>query len=251
MADGVPVVQQNADAKGLPLVLADHVGLDGHAATDHLGGDLRFHLHQRLGVFLENVNQRRVQDQAVLDGLGPPFGQLALAQRGKRLHVGQDCPRLIERADHVLGLGQVDRHLAADGRVHHGGHAGRHLHEGHAAHEGAGDEPAQVAGHAAADGDDRLASLGFQAHQPLVDFLGLLEGLAGLAGRYDETMGRDAGPLQRPLGVATVGPHHVLVRDDVRGVAQAQFLDVLAQPLDDAPAGDDGVTAPGVVNGCG
>ena len=64
-------------------------------------------------------------------------------------------------------------------------------------------------------------------------------------------MGGDAGPLQSPLGVASVGPHHVLVGDDVGGVAQAQLGDVLAQPVYNAPAGDNGIAAAGVVNGGG
>ena len=66
-----------------------------------------------------------------------------------------------------------------------------------------------------------------------------------------KTVGGDAGPLQGPLGVASVGPHHVVIRDDVGGVAQAQLGDVFAQPVDDAPAGDDGIAAAGVVHGCG
>ena len=111
----------------------------------------------------------------MLDGLRPSLGEFPLAQRGQSLHVGQDCPGLVERAHHVLGLGQVDRHLAADGRVHHGRHAGRHLHERHSAQECTGDESAQVSSDPPADRDDGLAALGPQAHQPLVDFLRLLE----------------------------------------------------------------------------
>ena len=64
-------------------------------------------------------------------------------------------------------------------------------------------------------------------------------------------MGGDAGALQGPLGVAPVGPHHVFVGDDVGGVAEAQFLDVFAEAVDDAPTCDDGVASAGVVNGCG
>ena len=167
------------------------------------------------------------------------------------LNVGKHGAGLVERADHVLGLGQVDGDLAADGCVNHGGHAGWHLHEGNAPEEGGGDEAAQVAGYAAADGDDRVAALGLETDQPLVDFLGLLEGLAGFAGRDHETVGGDTGPLQGPLGVASVGSHHVFIGDDIGRVAQPQLLDVFAEAVNDAPTGDDGVAAAGVVYGCG
>ena len=175
MADGVAVVEQDADVEGFALVLADDVGLDGHAAADDLGGNFGFHFHEGFGVFFEYVDQGRVEDEAVLDGFGPTLGEFSLAESGKGLDVGEDGAGLVERSDHVLGLGQVHGDLAADGGVDHGGHAGGNLDKGHAAQEGAGDESAEVAGDAAADSDDGMAALGLEAHQPLVDFLGLLE----------------------------------------------------------------------------
>ena len=132
-------------------------------------------VHEGIGVFLEDVYEGRVEDETVFDGFGPALGEFAFAQGVQGLDVGEDGTRLVEGSDHVFGLGQVDGDLAADGGVDHGGHAGGHLDEGHAAQEGGGDESAEVSGDAAADGDDGVAALGFEADQPLVDFLGLLE----------------------------------------------------------------------------
>ena len=66
-----------------------------------------FHVHQRFGVLLENVYEAGIQYEPVLDGLGPTFGKLPLAQGGQGGHVGEDALGLVERADQVLGLGQV------------------------------------------------------------------------------------------------------------------------------------------------
>ena len=62
-------------------------------------------------------------------------------------------------------------------------------------------------------------------------------------------MGGNARPLQGPLGAASVGAHHIVVGDDVGGIAQPQPGDVLAQPVNQAPAGNDRITAAGVAHG--
>ena len=180
-----------------------------------------------------------------------PLRQFPLAQGGQGLHVGQHGLGLVEGPHQVLALGQVHRHLAADGRVHHGGHAGGHLDEGDAPQEGGRHVAGQVAHHAAAHGQDGMPPLGPQSHQPLVDGLGQAVGLAGLTGRDDEAMGADALLLQGPLGPPPVAVHQVFVGDDVDGTADAQVFQPVAQPVNNAPAGHHGIAAARVVNGGG
>ena len=60
----------------------------------------------------------------------------------------------MERADHVLGFGQIDAHLAAHRAIDLGQQRGGHLQEAEPAGVGGGDEAGQVADHPAADGHD-------------------------------------------------------------------------------------------------
>ena len=175
-----------------------------------------------------------------------PSDSSRLPRVDRVFHVGQHRPGLVEGPHQVLALGQVHRHLAADGRVHHGGHAGGHLDEGDAAQEGGRHVAGQIADDAAAHGQDSVAPFGPQPHQPLVDGLGQAVGLAGLAGRDDEAVGADALALQGPLRPPPVAVHQVFVGDDVHGTADAQVGPAMvAQPVNNAPAGDDGVAAAG------
>ena len=66
--------------------------------------------------------------------------------------------RLVEGADVVLGLGEVDAGLAAVGRVDLGDQRRRHLHDAHAALVGGRAEAGEVADDAAADARPRRQS---------------------------------------------------------------------------------------------
>ncbi len=156
------------------------------AAIDRV--DVPFEVGEELGVL----------DDAVLDDLGHAGVELALRQRLQHAHVDQDAARLPERADHVLGARQVDADLAADRAVDLREERGGHLHEGQAAGERRGDEPGQIADHAAAYRDDRRLAVGPFLEHPLpqldrhVDRLALLArvddqqiDLAALIGQRD------------------------------------------------------------------
>ena len=122
--------------------------------------------------------------------------------------------RLPERADHVLGRGQVDAHLAADAAIDLGQERRGNLNEGEPAGKGGGDEAGQIAHHAAADRDDRRLAIGLQADQFVPQPLGLRERLARFAGRNTEQVApracRRSAPRRRarhaavtPLSVMT------------------------------------------------
>ena len=161
VANGMAIVQHDSDAQGLPFILADHIGLDGHAPADDIGCNLGFNIHQGFRVLFEHIHQTGIQYEAVLDSLGPALRQFPLAQGRQCLNVGEHTLGLIEGTNQVFGLGQVDGDLAADGRIHHRRHAGGNLDEGHAPQVGCGYKTAQVPGNAAADADDCVATLGF------------------------------------------------------------------------------------------
>ena len=115
------------------------------------GGDRR-----ALG--LQRREQPLVAQGGHLHGLGEGGAALPLVERREDGDVDDDRGRLVERADEVLALGQVDAGLAADRRVELRDERRRDLDEGHAAEVGRGEEPGRVAERPAADGDERLAA---------------------------------------------------------------------------------------------
>ena len=199
-------------------------------------------------MLFENIHQTAVQDKTVFYGLRPSLGQLALPQGGEGFDVGEHPSGLIERPHQVLGLGQIDRHLAADGGVHHRRHAGRHLYERNASQECRGHEPTEIPNDPSPDADDRLSPLRAQLHEPVVNGLGQLEALAGLTSWNDETVSGDTALLQGPLHVPAVGVHHVFVGDDIGGAFDPHLQQTIAEAVDDPPSRYHGIGAAGVVD---
>ena len=111
-----------------------------------------------------------------------PGNVFSLGQRVERGRIDEHAQRLQERPHHVLGLREVDAHLAAHGAIDLGQQGRGDLQETQSAGEGRGDEAGQVADHAAADGhDDRLA-IGAEFQHAFPEFGGHFHGLALFAG---------------------------------------------------------------------
>ena len=64
-------------------------------------------------------------------------------------------------------FGGIHAGLAADRRVEHGEQRGRDLQVGHPSHVGGGDEPGQIAGHAASQGDEAAIPAKAALEQPI------------------------------------------------------------------------------------
>ncbi len=145
---------------------------------------------------------------AIFDDLaqgGPP---LALRQRRQRREVEHDRRRLVERAQQVLALREVDAGLAADGRVDLGDERRRHTDPGHAPEVRRGQEPRRVAERPAADRDQRVAPLDAQAGElarRLADDRELLRRLARRAASPRRPASRaPAAPRRRPPRTPTM-----------------------------------------------
>ena len=87
------------------------------------------------------------------------------AQRGKRVRVGQDQARRVERPDQVLPFWQVDAGLAAHRAVDLGYKCGGQVDQPHAAEEARRDEAGDVAHHAAAQRDNHGAAVSAGAYE--------------------------------------------------------------------------------------
>ena len=109
-------------------------------------------------VFLDELQDALIGDEAALDDLGHAGDQLVLGQRGQGVEVHQHAGRRVEGADQVLALGGVDAGLAAHRGVDHAQQRGRDVDDLDAAQPGGGDEAGQVGDGAAADGDDGVGA---------------------------------------------------------------------------------------------
>ena len=134
---------------------------------------------------------------------------------------------MVEGADEVLSLWEVNGGLAAYCGVHHGEQGCGNLREGDSAQEGRRDESGEVADHSAADGYDEVSAFGFERGQPVKDALGGVEGLVLFALRDEEQVGRDSGAFHGHLGAARLVMRSV-VGDDVGGGRGDGGLDALA-----------------------
>ena len=134
--------------------------------------------------------------QGVLRDLAQPGAVLPRWQRGERAHVGVDRERLMERADQVLALGEVDRGLAADGGVDLGEQRGRGLHDRDAAVVHGGGEAGGVAHHTATERDHRVVAQEPPGGETRAQVVDGGERLGVLALAHQEQVGRDPRPLE-------------------------------------------------------
>ncbi len=113
MAERVPEVEHSAKA-AFTLVQRDDFGLDRDRAKHGMLQCCRIARKESPDIFLEPRKEFRVADQAMLDDFGKTRAQLPLRQRLERIGVGEDEPRLMKSADHVLPERVVDRRLPAN-----------------------------------------------------------------------------------------------------------------------------------------
>ena len=216
MADGVAVVEQDADAECFALVLGDDVRLDSDAAANDVGGDVLLEGEQRCPVSLEICKKVGVEDEAVLDRLGPTGCEFALGEGLECADIGENEPGLVESADEVLALGQVNGGLAADSGVHHREQACGHLREGQATQVSRRHEAREIADDTASNCHYQVAALCLALGKPAIYELRGLQRLVRLACGHDEHVRGDACGFERELCPARL-PVNSLVSDDVCG----------------------------------
>ena len=192
MAEAVAEVEQGAIA-ALGFITGNDVGLVTAAALDGFGQCGGVAGKQRLAMCLQPVEEGRIANRTVLDDFGQTSAQFAIWQGGQRVGVGDHGQRLVEGADQVLALRQVDRGLAADGGVDHGQQRGWQLQERYAAHPAGGGEAGEVADHAAAQRYHAGVAAGAEFGQALHQAVEVGHRLLRLAGGQDHHIERFAG----------------------------------------------------------
>ena len=139
-------VEQLALAR-LTLVGLYHVALDGHAAFHNAT------LLARKGT-LQPLKELGVAHDTVLHDLAHAVAYKLARQGLETTQVADDKAGLVERADEVLSLGQVNGGLSAHAGVNHGKQRGGHLDKVATAHIAGRGETRKVADNAATQGDN-------------------------------------------------------------------------------------------------
>ena len=214
--DRMPEVQVGPLA-GLALVGGHDGGLDFHVPGEQVGERVRVAGEDSVQAVLDEVQQGHVADDAVLDALGQTVAEVLVREGREGADVHEHAKGLVEGADEVLARLVIDAGLASHGGVHVGEDGGGALHPAKSAQGRGGHEARQVAGHAAAEGDDHRVAVDRRVHveQPVEDLPDRFERLVGLAGgELDERRG-DVGAgqgFQRVRAVQRrdggVGDHH-------------------------------------------
>ena len=146
------------------LIGDDDLDLGPGAALDELG-DAAVVVDPRIAggdgrpIGLEQLEQPVIAEGGHLDRLAKRRPPLAFGERPRHARVDDDGRRLVEGADEVLALGQVDGRLAPDRRVDLGDERRRDVDDRDAAQERRRQEARRVAERAATDRDDRLIPL--------------------------------------------------------------------------------------------
>ena len=148
----------------------------------------------RRPVGLEQLEQPLVAEGGHLDRLARARpARWRSGSVSQRRDVDDDRGRLVERADEVLALGQVDAGLAADRRVDLGDERRRaRWMNADAAQVGRGEEPGRVAEGAATDRDERLGALDAQRGELAGRGLDDRQSLGGLALGQQDLLDRPA-----------------------------------------------------------
>ena len=122
----------------------------------------------------------------MLGDLGQPGPELGRGQSCQSADVGQHRTGLLERADEILALGQIDAGLAADGGVDHRQQACGAKDEVDAAQIGRGDKPGHIAGHPSAQADDRSVAAHPGRQQAIVECTNGIQRLVLLPGGHGQ-----------------------------------------------------------------
>ena len=187
MADRMAEVENLAQPR-LPLVPRDDLRLDRASALERGNQQLRIEFHQALGVSLEAFEELRVPDRCRLDDFCKSRRPLPHGQTAECRGVDPNQPGLVERADQVLTLRQVDRDLSPDARVDHRKNCRWYLYERHAAQIRGGREAGEIPDHATAECHDRSVAICAEAYQLVPQLRQLARTLGGVTIGYQHPM---------------------------------------------------------------
>ena len=169
---------------GVVLVNRNDIALNFNALVNDI---LNVGLVVRLSDHRQNF---LVGNIAVLDDLGHAVGKGAVRQGSEHVRVDEHQPRLVECADEVFALGQINAGLAADRGIHLREQRGRNLAQRYAAQEGRGRKAGNVADNTAAERDNQVLAGHACRQQIVVNALDRGELLVLLTGGNDRVRHR-------------------------------------------------------------
>ena len=196
-----------------------------------------------LPALLKPGEEVRSVDQPVFGDLGIACSEFARGQRIEHAGVGKHDARLVENTDEVLAVPSVNARLAANRGIDLGKQRSRHLDKIHAAPDDAGREAGEVADHAAAQCDHRIAAFEPCCEHLVHDVLKRSKAFRPLPSRHYDRQVPDARLIEACLKRRQVSSRNVVVCNDRRTHARQAGRNLLSRTADQAFADDDVVAA--------
>src|SRR5919106_1648440 len=232
MAERVAVVQDETPSR-VAFVLADDGGLGPDAPRDQRFEHRRPAFQHCCGIALKHLQQLDVERQRVLGHLGEAGAVLAIPEGRERGDVGEHGDGLVERADEVLPLRQIDRGFAPHRRVDLRRERRRHLEEGNPPHVGRRDEARKVADGTAAERDDEVVAVCLLCRELTMEHRRHRKRLRVLALRYYQVHARPAALCQPSSERLQVALGHLGVGHDERALDAGELGQVRASLVED------------------
>ena len=135
---------------------------------------------------LEGLEENRVGDAGVLDGLSEPLANLPIGQREPPVEVDEHRGRLVECADEIGGRWGVDRRLPSDRGVRRAQQRRRQADVRDPPSERRGHEAGEVGDDAASESDDHGVAPESSGDELVLDVFLDLAGFRGLPGGEDD-----------------------------------------------------------------
>jgi hypothetical protein len=157
MPDGMPDVEHDTPARWekFALILRHEGGLNAKTSCRHFQHGIRTDREQIIEVLFDEVEERGISNQRVLQGFSETGNHFAPGQRRKKVDIRQDEAGLVVRPDRVLSERMVDAVLPPDRTVDLGKECGRDLNKRDAAPVRGGDISTNISHHAAAERNQR------------------------------------------------------------------------------------------------
>ena len=171
------VIQNRTSTRCLGFVLFDHGGFALTTPADRFGQRICVTVVKQFNRRFEIFKQRQIHNQAVFDHFGQPSTIVGIVKRIEHQRIDQNRLRLPKRANHILGLRQIDSDFPTNATVNLSQQCGWNLNKLEPAPIGRRQKTGEVTNDATTQRDHDRFSIGIELNHFLPDLVTLADRL--------------------------------------------------------------------------